>query len=297
MPPQEYLAAAANDPDALITGALDPLLDRLEIFFENPSEAFDALPGLIYFINCGGFSTVLGNLFAPLTGVTDSVNTALGIKSYAFPSQYTVDWNSVVELVSALLDDTDDLRGFDLSALRTDDPVGDLTIGTLERYISANGSDDRRMVWADDPNDLANRAGGVTLFATMLVRVVEDNEEEVKALAAKKLGDSGGRYVAMLIESVLESAASAENEAARTDILLGSLYIGIGGLNSYTGSGIEWDSLISLIAYMMRQSDCAAIRAVGEKLKQLDGFCVLDWLSALLDRLLAALKKLIAYLC
>lgn len=74
MTAEEYAAAVDTNPDAVITGLLNPLFDLVNRICNSPvSTLSEILPNLAYFMNNDGLTRALKNLLKPLSNIMDEL--------------------------------------------------------------------------------------------------------------------------------------------------------------------------------------------------------------------------------
>ncbi len=172
--PDAYYAAVEADSNALITGILNPLFDRLDEIMAAPAdEILEILPNIIYFINSGGLDTCFKNALHAVYTLLDALEPLVEVDLY--------------ELINVRLDEItfESLMDYVLEAIKTEtgseftgidiDAFLELTVGKLVSYESANGKTAYKMVYQSE----TAKGEMVTIILRLLITflMTEDNRE------------------------------------------------------------------------------------------------------------------------
>lgn len=177
--PDEYCAAAANDKNALVTGILNPLFDRLDEIVAAPAdEILEILPNVIYFINSGGLDTCYKNALNAVTTLLDAIKPVVEIELEELIDLKLEDitFEALFDLaIDAIKAET----GFEFTAIDFNAFL-ELTVGKLVSYESASGETGYKMVYQSEKAEGEMITVALRLLITFLV--TEANRETAISL-------------------------------------------------------------------------------------------------------------------
>ncbi len=181
--PDAYCTAAETDKNALVTGILDPLFDRLDEIMSAPAdEILDLLPNVIYFINSGGLDTCFKNALNAVYTILDALEPLVEVDLYELIN-IRLDEITFESIFDYLLETVKEETGIEFA--KTDiDSFLELTVGKLVSYQSANGKTAYKMVYQSE----TAKAEMVTIALRLLITflMTEDNRESAIALLKDK---------------------------------------------------------------------------------------------------------------
>lgn len=159
--------------------------DLTDAILENPLSAIlDILPGLIYFINAGGFRTAISNTFGVLQDLLVAVNTVLPVGSEIGMVIEGVDLKNttlsgLLSIVENLVFNKEEEEDGEEEAtakpkFHINDQILDvcrsLYVGDLTKFTSANGY----MSFTMDYSEEEDKADMITILVALLVEVLTD---------------------------------------------------------------------------------------------------------------------------
>ena len=154
----------------------------------------DRLPGIVYFINAKGLTTIVENVFSSVKEVLDVINTQLDADSQINLAAIAKIINDAVgspttditgELGDKLVLDFDTIiallekfTGIHINSTLVSYMKG-LYVGEIKAFTSGNGAQSYTMVYSDDKGENAEQKHDmVTILLALLLEVVEDKGEE-----------------------------------------------------------------------------------------------------------------------
>ncbi len=201
--PDEYYAAVEADSNALVTGILDPLFDRLDEIMAAPAdELLEILPNVIYFINSGGLDTCFKNALHAVYTLLDALEPLVEVDLY--------------ELINVRLDEItfESLFEYALEAIKAETGIEftavdanaflELTVGKLVSYESANGKTAYRMVYQSETAE----GEMVTIMLRLLITFLMTEENREAAISLLKMyfsmDESAEKYLRGVFEAYAE---------------------------------------------------------------------------------------------
>ncbi len=207
MTPEEYKAAAAGDPEALLRGILDPILARVDAILADPiDELLATLPGIVYFLNSKGLDTAFNNAINAVIRVLETIEPLTGeIDLYeVIGFNFEVDIEGLIDqLLTSLAEDT----GFELTEVAME-AITELTLGEVISYTSKNGELAYTMKYATGADSVD--------FVTIILRLVltfisiPENATALEALLADSLSGDGYTFLCSLLENFSQMAADKD---------------------------------------------------------------------------------------
>ncbi|MBE6789616.1 MAG: hypothetical protein E7535_00315 [Ruminococcaceae bacterium] len=207
MTPEEYKAAAAGDPEALLRGILDPILGRVDEILADPiDELLATLPGIIYFLNSKGLDTAFNNAINAVLRVLETIEPITGeIDLYeVIGFNFEVDIEGLIDqLLTSVAEDT----GFELTEVAME-AITELTLGEVISYTSKNGDEAYTMVYATGADSVD--------FVTIILRLVltfisiPDNVVALEAILKDNLTGDGYTFLCSLLENFSQMAADKD---------------------------------------------------------------------------------------
>ncbi len=207
MTPEEYKAAAAGDPEALLRGILDPILARVDAILADPiDELLATLPGLVYFLNSKGLDTAFNNAINAVIRVLETIEPLTGeIDLYeVIGFNFEVDIEGLIDqLLTSVAEDT----GFELTEVAME-AITELTLGEVISYTSKNGELAYTMKYATGADSVD--------FVTIILRLVltfisiPENATAIEALLADSLSGDGYTFLCSLLENFSQMAADED---------------------------------------------------------------------------------------
>ena len=198
--PEQYYAAAENDKNALVTGILNPLFDRLDEIMAAPAdEILEILPNVIYFINSGALDTCYKNAINAVTTLLDAIKPVVEINLNELIDLKLEDI-TFESLLDYALDAIKAETGYEFTAIDFNSML-ELTVGRLVSYESASGETGYKMVYQ------SQKAQGemVTIALRLLITflMTEDNRETAIALIkdAFSMDADAERYIRVLFNT------------------------------------------------------------------------------------------------
>ena len=177
--PDEYYAAVETDSNALITGILNPLFDRLDEIMAAPAEEIlEILPNIIYFINSGGLDTCFKNALHAVYTLLDALKPLVEVDLYELIN-IRLDEITFESLVEYALETIQNETGVEFTAVDINAFL-ELTVGKLVSYESANGKKAYKMVYQSETAKGEMVTIMLRLFITFLM--TEDNREAAISL-------------------------------------------------------------------------------------------------------------------
>ncbi len=207
MTPEEYKAAAAGDPEALLRGILDPILARVDAILADPiDELLATLPGIIYFLNSKGLDTAFNNAINAVIRVLETIEPLTGeIDLYeVIGFNFEVDIEGLIDqLLTGLAEDT----GFQLTEVAME-AITELTLGEIISFTSKNGDLAYTMKYATGADSVD--------FVTIILRLVltfisiPENVVALQAMLKDSLSGDGYTFLCSLLENFSQMAADED---------------------------------------------------------------------------------------
>ncbi len=172
--PDEYYAAVEADSNALVTGILNPLFDRLDEIMAAPAdEILEILPNVIYFINSGGLDTCFKNALHAVYTLLDALKPLVEVDLYELIN-VRLDEITFESLFEYALEAIKNETGTEFTAIDANAFL-ELTVGKLVSYESANGKKAYKMVYQSE----TAKGEMVTIMLRLLITflMTEDNRE------------------------------------------------------------------------------------------------------------------------
>lgn len=177
--PDEYYAAVEADDNALVTGILNPLFDRLDEIIAAPAdEILEILPNVIYFINSGGLDTCFKNALHAVYTLLDALKPLVEVDLYELIN-IRLDEITFESLFEYALEAIKNETGTEFAAIDANAFL-ELTVGKLVSYESANGKKAYKMVYQSE----TAKGEMVTIMLRLLITflMTEDNREAAISL-------------------------------------------------------------------------------------------------------------------
>ena len=207
MTPEEYKAAAAGDPEALLRGILDPILARVDAILADPiDELLATLPGIIYFLNSKGLDTAFNNAINAVIRVLETIEPITGeIDLYeVIGFNFEVDIEGLIDqLLASVAEDT----GLELTEVAME-AITELTLGEVISYTSKNGDEAYTMIYATGADSVD--------FVTIILRLVltfisiPENVTALELMLKDSLTGDGYTFLCSLLENFSQMAASED---------------------------------------------------------------------------------------
>lgn len=207
MTPEEYKAAAAGDPEALLRGILDPILARVDAILADPiDELLGTLPGIVYFLNSKGLDTAFNNTINAVIRVLETIEPLTGeIDLYeVLGFNFEIDIEGLIDqLLTSVAEDT----GFELTEVAME-AITELTLGEVISYTSKNGDEAYTMIYATGADSVD--------FVTVVLRLVltfisiPENVVALEAILADELTGDGYTFLCSLLENFSQMAADKD---------------------------------------------------------------------------------------
>lgn len=266
--PEEYKTAVANDPDALMTSIIDPLLNVLDGVLADPlNELLQKLPNLLYFAHSGGLETSIDNILHAAYVLIDTVRPIypldldlMAIIGDAIGMELDT---SIVGLSNLLMTLLNDALGTSFAL-----PKGSLEFlmtGTLTPFTSLNGEEAYRL------QSSANNADFITALMRFAVEFLfyQDNRAAVVDL----LGGLVNFDLTFLkqVDAIFESLRSLHLQLFGTDLVLKTLLNTFYTVGSFTGGKLnlldhvnkDWVEILAAL----EGCDVDAVSSFGSLLK------------------------------
>lgn len=266
--PEEYYAAVEADKDALVTGILDPLFDRLDEIMAAPAdELLEILPNIIYFINSDGLDTCFKNALHAVYTLLDAVKPIVEIN----PDELInirldeITFESLFDYILGVLA----AEGYEFTA--TDLNVFlELTVGKLVSYESANGKTAYKMVYQSE----TAKGEMVTIILRLFINflMTEDNRETVLAFFRDKLAMDADaeKYVRAVFELYAECVTETHLGMDKALATTYYLFCGADGATDGTADVVKdingkWQKIIKKLS----KSDDSAESNVADMLAEI----------------------------
>ncbi len=209
------------DPDNMLKNVLNTVLDQVDIILADPiNELFSVLPGIFYFINSNGLSTSLMNLLQPILVLFDAVQPLIGknLNEIVGIDLENLQFDSIIDLLVGMLNDS---TGAAFIPLVIND-IAELTMGRVEKFTTSNDLLADRDAYTMVYDAEAQKADMITVLLRIAMRflTLEQNNAEVKKLAAKYLKGDPYKYVVVLLDGFFHYASTPNG----MDTILGSLF-------------------------------------------------------------------------
>lgn len=186
----ENLPAAEGDTEAIVSGVLTAVFDRVDEILANPvDEAIDILPNVIYFINANGLAAAVNNLAGAFNalalklktfGLNITLEDLLNIEKLL---KITDEEGNVKDLaigldnltLAAVIEVVEEMTGLDLTGVA--DIFVNFALGRVKGYEGINGELNAMMVYDEGEAGRFNKGDMITLVVTaaMLVLNAEGN--------------------------------------------------------------------------------------------------------------------------
>lgn len=186
----ENLPAADGDTEAIVSGVLTAVFDRVDEILANPvDEVIDILPNVIYFINANGLAAAVNNLAGAFNalalklktfGLNITLEDLLNIEKLL---KITDEEGNVKDLaigldnltLAAVIEVVEEMTGLDLTGVA--DIFVNFALGRVKGYEGINGELNAMMVYDEGEAGRFNKGDMITLVVTaaMLVLNAEGN--------------------------------------------------------------------------------------------------------------------------
>ncbi len=201
--PDEYYAAVEADKNALVTGILNPLFDRLDDIMAAPAdEILEILPNVIYFINSGGLDTCFKNALHAVYTLLDALEPLVEVDLYDLIN-VRLDEITFESLFEYALEAIKNETGSEFTAIDANAFL-ELTVGKLVSYESANGKKAYKMVYQSE----TAKGEMVTIMLRLLITflMTEDNRETAISLLKNYFSMDGAaeKYLRGVFEAYAE---------------------------------------------------------------------------------------------
>ena len=205
--PEEYKAAAQDNPEALLRGILEPILGRVDEILADPiNELLETLTSAVYFINSDGLTTAVNNTINAVLRVLETIEPLVG--EIDLLAELGLDLNLDIEgLITELLAGVAEDTGFELTEVAMD-AVKELTLGEIISFTSKNGDKAYTMVYSTGADSVD--------FVTVILRLVltfisiPENVTALEAILADELTGDGYTFLCSLLENFSQMAASED---------------------------------------------------------------------------------------
>ncbi len=201
--PDEYYAAVEADKNALISGILNPLFDRLDEIMAAPAdEILEILPNVIYFINSGGLDTCFKNALHAVYTLLDALEPLVEIDLYELIN-VRLDEITFESLFEYALEAIKNETGSEFTAIDANAFL-ELTVGKLVSYESANGKKAYKMIYQSE----TAKGEMVTIMLRLLITflMTEDNRETAISLLKNRfsMDEAAEKYLRGVFEAFAE---------------------------------------------------------------------------------------------
>ena len=303
----ELAAAYAENPEAILTSILNPVLDKIDDIMTDPAnKIMNLLPRVVYFIESDGLSACWRNLLLGAYKVTEAISPLYDVDlgQLVFKMDiHTVEQGGELDLfkiLSDLLNDFEEKTGFTFTDIAVS-LVNDLSTGVVYKFTSLNGETAYSMEYNEDAG-LGDRADLITAVLCIAMEFIatDGNAEALKELVQEYLPDTSSEYVTALIDTLYSAVTTNPDE--HVDLMLTTIwYIFYGAdkaveatddwLNDYNA---DWQFIIDL----MQHAETDAIADLGKKFADLldtylDGIYDSEGLAS--DGAVTFVQKLIAF--
>lgn len=246
-------AVEAND-DVLLTSIIDPVLNRLDVIIENPAEEIlSILPNIIYFINSKGVDAVIKNTLNAVYTLLNAINPIVKIDIYELIG---IDFEDLTfaKIFEMILDLIYDATGYKFDNIETLDSIAELTVGTLEKYTSANGLEAYRMVYSPEGGIEGGKAELVTVVLRLLVRfLMHENNADLLIDLLKdnfNMSEDAEKYMRGLLDSIMavptETFIGMDQALATIYYVYYGADLGVGGLaGGLKDINAEWQKILA----------------------------------------------------
>lgn len=193
----ENLPAATGETEAIVSGVLTAVFDRVDAILANPvNEVINILPNVIYFINANGLAAAVNNLAGAFNalalklktfGLNITLEDLLNIEKLL---KITDEEGNVKDLaigldnltLAAVIEVVEEMTGLDLAGVA--DIFVNFALGKVQGYTGINGELNAMMVYDEGEAGRFNKGDMITLVVTaaMLVLNAEGNAAKLDEL-------------------------------------------------------------------------------------------------------------------
>ncbi len=194
----ENLPAATGETEAIVSGVLTAVFDRVDEILANPvDEVIDILPNVIYFINANGLAAAVNNLAGAFNALalklkTFGLNIALeDLLNIEKLLNITDEEGNVKDLaigldnltLAAVIEVVEEMTGLNLEGVS--DIFVDFALGRVQGYTGINGELNAKMVYDEGEAGRFNKGDMITLVVTaaLLMLEKEGNAEKINEMA------------------------------------------------------------------------------------------------------------------
>ncbi|MBQ4267467.1 MAG: hypothetical protein IJB93_04670, partial [Clostridia bacterium] len=198
----ENLPAATGETEAIVSGVLTAVFDRVDEILANPvDEVIDILPNVIYFINANGLAAAVNNLAGAFNALalklkTFGLNIALeDLLNIEKLLNITDEEGNVKDLaigldnltLAAVIEVVEEMTGLNLEGVS--DIFVDFALGRVQGYTGINGELNAKMVYDEGEAGRFNKGDMITLVVTAAILVLdkEGNAEKIDEMAKTDL--------------------------------------------------------------------------------------------------------------
>ena len=240
--PADYSKSAAKDPSAALRGLVSPLLDMVdELMDDTPTEIFELLPSVIYFINCNGLDTCFRNIlhavyriFKAIEPITGEINLYEIMNIESFLGVDDLAKINFKFLFDKLIDFINDATGFRFTTM-AGDAIAELTQGEVISFISLNGRQAYTMRYAG----VYDYADMLTILMRLILRFLslDGNDKILMDIMQQKFQMSPEDYE--IVYSILQTFAKWSASNTNLQVVMTSIHYYVFGSAKASDKGVE----------------------------------------------------------
>ncbi len=231
----EYYSAVEADSNALVTGILNPLFDRLDEIMAAPAdEILEILPNVIYFINSGGLDTCFKNALHAVYTLLDALEPLVEVDLYELIN-IRLDEITFESLFEYALEAIKSETGLEFAAVDANALI-ELTVGKLVSYESANGNKAYKMVYQSE----TAKGDMVTIMLRLLITFLMTENNRETAISLLKMYFSMDENAEKYLRGVFDAYAEC-----------------------ITGTHLGMDKALATTYYLFYGADIAADETAG----------------------------------
>ena len=215
-PSKYYNASATTNADKYngelwLSDMMDLFIALADDILANPVNwILNKMPGIIYFINAGGVTASIANLFDDVNDILDTINSLLdkndriNLGNLAGINLSNLTFAGIIDII------------YDFTGIKVRDDLVDymnnLFIGTLSSFWSANGT----LSFTMDYNTEEDKADFITILLSLIVEILEDEGTFIDA-------KNGYNYTyynnPMVIDHLINGDLAEDEGGIVTDVL------------------------------------------------------------------------------
>lgn len=240
--PADYSKKAAKDPSAALRGLVSPLLDMVdELMDDTPTEIFELLPSVIYFINCNGLDTCFRNtlhavyrIFEAIEPITGEINLYKIMNIESFLGVDDLAKINFKFLFDKLIDFINEKTGFRFTTM-VGDAVAELTQGEVVGFTSLNGRQAYTMRYAGR----YDYADMLTILMRLILRFLslDGNDKILMDIMQQKFQMSPEDYE--IVYSILQTFAKWSASNTNLQVVMTSIHYYVFGSAKASDKGVE----------------------------------------------------------